>query len=535
MDYRDYIEEPLEKLLALHGDSRQLINPSDGLNKYWCSMTPAIGVTAFGSCTASSVSENGYSAAAKLLERYRALANHIDLKPVVSEHFDGIRNELNFLLLGHAQPNLHILLSPSGTDAELLALGIAHSYGRKAVTNILVGPTEVGSGTPAAASGLYFDALTPSGKKVEKGSAINKELASATELVCISLRDDSGTPRNELDIDSEIESLVAERTSAGHQVLLHVNAHSKTGLHAPSLPAVRRLKERFAEQVLVMVDAAQGRFSRRGLRRACDEGHLVMITGSKFFGGPPFAGGLVVPSQVNPVLNNRGVKFPREFSDFFAQNYFPPGWENASKELPESGNIGLLLRWTAAVAEIRDYYSTPSKLRFQVLRSFESAVPDIFRDSDTLELDEISEPIIGDDVERLLQSKKTVFPFFVNHQNGRRMNYDELRLVWEWLNRDLSKTAGQSLPAALRRDLAPLLHIGQPVRLGNDIDSPAILRVALGGVLLTQIAQDLSWGDTYESREGRMIDRLIALKRKIEAIATHFDILQQGSSLAKVG
>ena len=534
MNYRGYLDQPLEKLLAMHGDSRQVIDEATGLNKYWCTMNPRNDSTPFGSCTASSVSQIGYDAASRLLDRYRALSKNTDLAPVVSEHFSAIRSELNFLLCGHTQPDLEILLSPSGTDAELLALAIAHSFGRQQVTNILIGPTEVGSGTPAAASGQYFDTLTPAGNQVTKGEPIDAALADNTELVAISLRYEDGSPRDEKEIDSEVEEIVANRAKAGHQVLLHVIAHSKTGLHAPSLPAVRRMKEKYAEQVLVIVDAAQGRFSRRGLKRACDEGHLVMITGSKFYGGPPFSGGLVVPPTACPPKDHL-LELPRGFSDFFAQDYFPTSWRHAVKNLPESGSTGLLLRWTAAIAEIRDYYATPSRLRFQVLRDFESAVPDMLGGSDAIVLDEISEPIIADDVERLLQSKKTVFPFYVKHADGTQMNYEELRKVWEWLNADLSATIGPSVSPATRRDLAPRLHIGQPVKLGVGENAPAVLRVALGGVLLSRIAQDPQWGETYEDREGFMADRLIALKRKIEMISELYPVLTHGGSIAKVG
>lgn len=534
MNFRKYLEEPLEDLLAMNGDSRQVIDPHSRLNKYWCSMSPRTDITPFGSCTASSVSQIGYDAASRLLDRYRALSKQIDLTPVITEHFEGIRSELNFLLCGHEQPGLEVLLSPSGTDVELLALAIAHSYGRPEVTNILVGPTEVGTGTPNAASGKYFDKITPFGNNVTPGSPVNEHMANTTELVNISLRHGDGLPRDEAEIDTEVEDIVAERVASGKQILLHVIAHSKTGLHAPSLQAVRRMKSKYSDQVMVIVDAAQGRFSRRGLNRACEEGHFVMITGSKFYGGPPFSGGLVVPPVANPLKSGISA-LPKEFGDFFAQDYFPSSWREVVSNLPRSGSTGLLLRWTAAIAEIRDYYSTPSRLRFQVLRAFESAVPDILGDSPTITLDEISEPVVGDDIERLLQSKKTVFPFFVKHHDGTLMNYDELRKLWQWLNTDLSSTLGNNVSSAVRRDLAPRLHIGQPVRLGVEKNSPAVLRVALGGVLLTHIAQDPEWGETYEDREGSMADRLVALKRKIEAISEHFSVLNEGDVIAKLG
>lgn len=535
MELREQLEEALEELLATGGDSRQVQDPDSGLTKYGCSMKPRPDVTPLGSCTASSISETGYAAAAMLLERCRALSSDVDLADVVSEYFDAIRSELQFHFCRHDVRDLDILLSPSGTDAELLALAIAHGVGRPMVTNILIGPSEVGSGTPAAAAGQYFDELTPSGRQAKPGEPIDHEMASRTSLVCISLREANGLPRDEKEIDSEVEAIVAERVGQGHQILLHVIAHSKTGLHAPSLQTVRGLKAQHGERITVVVDAAQGRFSRRGLRRACDDGHLVMTTGSKFFGGPPFAGALLVPPAANPLARGMAA-MPVAFGDFFAQDYFPASWASVAANLPRTGSLGALLRWAAALAEIREYYATPSRLRLQVLRAFEHAVPDVLGSSSCIRMDEISEPVLGDEVERLLQSKTTVFSFFVLRRNGEALGYEALRKIWRWLNLDMSAYADAAKTSSSSRDLAPCMQIGQPVRLGSGDGAAAVLRVALGGALLTHVAQDPNWGGTYEQREARMIDSLILLKRKIEAIVNHFDhLVEQEAALESLG
>ena len=79
---------------------------------------------------------------------------------------------------------------------------------------------------------------------------------------------------------------------------MHVLAGSKTGLSAPSFEAVQRLHERFGARLDVVVDACQMRLAPERVRAYLEAGCMVLITGSKFFGGPPFSGALLVPAGV---------------------------------------------------------------------------------------------------------------------------------------------------------------------------------------------------------------------------------------------
>ena len=45
----------------------------------------------------------------------------------------------------------------------------------------------------------------------------------------------------------------------------------------------------------VILDAAQGRLSRRSIKAALELDYMVLIIGSKFYGGPTFSGALLVP------------------------------------------------------------------------------------------------------------------------------------------------------------------------------------------------------------------------------------------------
>lgn len=523
MDLQAQLEQPLEMLLSTGGDSRQITGAFGPVNKYLCSMKPRPEVAPLGSCTASSISGIGYQAADRLHSHLRALVRDTDIRTALAEQHEIIRQEILFLLTQCSLQGVEVALAPSGTDAELLALALAHGSGKQPVTNILLAPAEVGSGTPQAAACQYFDELSPAGNSVVVGSAVDTEMAERTSVLTVDIRDKEGDARSETDIDAEVEGIIAERVSLGHKVLLHVVSHSKTGLHAPSMSCIDGLRSRFGEDVLVMIDAAQGRFSRRGLLRVLKAGHLVLITGSKFFGGPPFSGALLVPANAAPP--KRGLtELPRGFSNFFTQDQMPHSWGPQSTKLPETGNIGLLLRWAAATVEIREYYSTPSKLRLQVLREFERVVPKELNSSSLISLETTAEPVLSDLFDRVLQSKTTVFSFGITPSNGSRLNTDGLKQVWHWLNQDISHLLPDTR-TEIRESLAAKFHLGQPVKLAQSSSAPAVLRVALGGVLISSVAYDPKWGLTYQRRVERLHETIFKLKTKIEAIATHYDEL----------
>lgn len=387
---------------------------------------------------------------------------------------------------------------------------------------------EVGSGTLNAASCLHFDKTLPSGNKAVIGSPVVQELSDRTEVHKISIRSTLGIAKNPDEIDKEITEKVQDAISRKEKILLHVIAHSKTGVHAPSLKTIETLHEHYKDNLLVVVDAAQGRFSRRGLIKALNNGYLVIITGSKFFGGAFFSGGLLIPSQLHPrKLNLKPL--PTGLNNYITNDQLPISWQDLCHNNPNNSNLGLSLRWFGALAEMRNYYLTPSELRLKVLRAFENMVPAIFSSSPYIKLKESSAPIIDDKTERFLQSKTTVFSFVLkkNSHNSSLLSHRELSYIFKWLNFDISNYLTHSEPET-RRSLAPRHHIGQPVLIGSsDFSEASVLRIAIGSVLITRIAYDIYYGPTLEQRINWLEDQLISLKRKIETLTCHFDKIKE--------
>ena len=399
-----------EELLTLGADSRaHLID--GGLNRYGCRPTPRAAIP-FGSCTASCPNSQVYGAA---VARHAALqqaamrgALHEELQRSYRHVVRGLTQNLN---LGRVD-GVQIALTPSGTDAEFLVLLLVLGDRSRPLCNIVVGPKEVGSGTEGAAAGHHFDSCTPHGPQARVGSPVCAPIADRVEVRTVSLRDDAGVVRDPAELDSEVETVVARATARGQRVLLHVVAHSKTGVHAPSLATVRRLRRKYHGNVVVVVDAAQGRFSRRGLVESLRERSLVLFTASKFYGGPPFAGAVLVPECFNPMALG-APPIPEEYSSYFSVWELPQQWSAFASRLTHTHNLGLLLRWTAGHEAVRAYYAVPGAARFAILRRFEDLVPRELAKSPWLELDSVEPVHFPEGAERLLESKTTVFPFRV--------------------------------------------------------------------------------------------------------------------------
>ena len=498
---------PLEQLLVSGGDTRLDVDPNTGRNRYECLPRPSQAVP-FGSCTSSSVSQRGF-AAAQVAQRLICSAR--DSRAAANEYAVAIRQRLRELLT--LTDGVDVALAPSGTDAELLALALAAGRGERPVVNIVVGPSEVGSGTPLAAACRHYDCLTPGGRQVVAGDPVDSTLANLTDVRTVDLRSAGGQMMSETEIDAAVIELVIEACEADEVILLHIVAHSKTGVHAPSLACAERLRK-ISEDVVVVVDAAQGRFSRRGLRDVLQKGYLVMFTGSKFYGGPPFSGALLVPPEFHPARRQVN-RLPEGFADYFSATEMPDCWTDIRRSLPAEPNIGAILRWSAALAEMDAYYSVTNDARLRVLRFFEAEVPRILAESNAIRLLPIFPPVYDDTAERLLESKTTVFGFWVTAPGMQQpLGKAELKRMHAELATDLSATRGGRDREILSREY----HLGQPVDLGP---AGCVLRVALGGELITRVATDKFIGESFEERLAWLRSQLMGLRQKVECLAGH--------------
>ena len=344
----------IEQLLVEGGDGRIALDAEGGANKYGCQPVPDAGLIALGSSTASVISGPAFAAAERL--RYRLVqAAAVEPQAVTyARELQRIRGEL-LQLCGVADlSGLEVVFGASGTDLHLIAgqlLGGSKSLPGLAV---MVDAVETGSCVPAALAGRHFSDRAALGETVSAGAAIAS--GPAMEVVSVALRDDDGTPRSADSIDAEVTALVASAAAAGRRVLLSLVDVSKTGMIAPSPACALELRRRWPETVEVLIDACQFRIAPATLRAYLQHGFMVALTGSKFVTGPTFSGALLFPAPL--ARRYRGRLLPRALSAYSLRADWPQHWA-AAGALANDANFGLLLRWQAALEELRAFRAVP--------------------------------------------------------------------------------------------------------------------------------------------------------------------------------
>ena len=184
------------------------------------------------------------------------------------------------------------------------AMLIAAERPGQALTAILPSASETGTGVPLAAMCRVFDG-PDSGKPLTGCQAKRVE---------IPLRSADGSPRSEDDVDNAFAAAAATASATGRPIV-YLTHGTKTGLIAPASPP------RGAD---VIVDACQARIEPEIVANYLRRGWPVVVTGSKFLGGPAFSGAIMFP-----IGRRMRISFPHDAFD-----------------------LGTALRWTAAISVI---------------------------------------------------------------------------------------------------------------------------------------------------------------------------------------
>jgi len=253
------------------------------------------------------------------------------------------------------------------------------------------------------------------------------------------------------------------------------------------------------------------RLSRRRIRAYLGRGYMVLVTGSKFFGGPAFSGALLVPARLARSLG-RSEAVPPGLLDYAVESDWPKGWAPLRSQFERRPNLGQWLRWEAALEEIRAYYEVPDEFRALALRELRIGTESLVALSPSLRpLERPARTSLACDEEFC---GATIFPFTL-HRDGRALSATECRIVHRSLGRDLSDVVAGS---AADRELAgrPCL-VGQPVRIERCGAQPTVvLRLCLGARLVTE-----AWSpDAASARQNlqRALDRIASVVAKIELI-----------------
>jgi hypothetical protein len=468
-----------DALMETGGDIRLARDPKTALNGYGCSHRPRPWAITFASSTASSSSERGYIAADRArLSATAALLRGTQGRKAVTFCIGAARRGIakSFgLRVGE-----EIVLAASGTDTELLALALTHLAGTdRPIQNILIAPEETGRGVPMAARGLHFAVDTALGHDVTFEAPI-EGFRPDTALTNIPLRTPAGAVRPEADVEAQIEAALSGALAQGRRVILHGLDLSKTGLLAPSPAFLARLRAIYGEAFDIVLDACQARLSPASVRAYLDLGATVLITGSKFFTGPPFAGAALLPGPIAARLQTG--RLPVGLASYFNRAEFPAN-APAARMLPEGGNYGLALRWHAALAEIKALLRVSPARRAAILRGFAEAVECCITATPGLTL--LPAPaIFRTEADEPWEHLPSIFTFALRapHAPERCLTPAEARQVYVWLNTDLSPWLPEQAVLAAR-----ICHIGQPVPLAQPHGEGQMgaLRVSAGARLIS--------------------------------------------------
>ncbi|KDP85050.1 hypothetical protein CF70_016225 [Cupriavidus sp. SK-3] len=474
-------------LLVSGGDHRIALDPVTGRNKYGCQPCASPGLVAFGSSTSSGISPAALAVADGLRGRLAGGLAHQPAAELYRREMDRLRGELLALCgIDHAlDPGL--VFSASGTDVHLLAAQVAARLSGDGGASgvpvrplvILAGEAESGSGVPAALTGRHFSTYNALGRITNPGESLGQ--ACASDILNVPIRHADGSLRDADVVDMEIEALVSQAVHDGRHVLLVLIDVSKTGCIAPSISCVMRLHRRWPAAVQVLVDACQFRIEPGTIQAYLRNGFMIALTGSKFVAGPSFSGALLLPAVAGETLRQRGI--PAELRLYSAREEWPHDWPCA-QSLGSHANFGLLLRWQAAVHELREFRAVPAPQVEGILRRFAKAIRQRLSrdpafsilDVPALDRTALDSPSNWDDIQ-------TIYPFLLyrsaSHGGQAVLSRDETAGIYHRLQRP-----GRGADALA-------YQIGQPVDCGHRAGVPvSALRLCMSARLVVQAARD---------------------------------------------
>lgn len=458
------------ELLIEGGDARIALD--DGMtNKYGCTPFPDNGLLAFGSSTASIISSTALAAANRLRDQL-ALASTSEAPALTyAKEMNRIRTELKSLCKVADMPSLDIVFGASGTDLHLIASQI--TSGAAVTRVIMAGIEETGSSVPSALTGKHFSTRSSLGQAVEEGKPIAG--SHRIELSTVPIRNADGSPRAAADIDADIESLANEAAAMNQRVLLILTDVSKTGMIAPSLACAMALHRRQPRSVDVLVDACQFRIAPATLRAYLQKDFMVALTGSKFLTGPTFSGALLLPAAVAHRLREQPL--PPSLASYSARADWPDDWRHADI-FGNVANFGLLLRWEAALEELRAFHAIPEEEVARFLDAFAGAIHQKLHGHSCFQ----RLPVPAIDRRSIIRANgwdqhQTIFPFLLYRStaDGSKM--------------PLSREQTMQVYRLLQEDLGDGLRcqLGQPVACGSRHDVPvSALRICASARLAVE-------------------------------------------------
>ncbi len=465
------------QLLVEGGDARIALDPYSGANRYGCTPFPDPGMAAYGSTTASAISDPAFRAADRLRDRLAGTPGGARAALYVRE-LERMRLELAQL---SGAPGAEIIFAASGTDIHLIAASLVRTIHPVPPLVIMIDGTETGAGVPAAVTCRHFSSRSARGDSVAEGGPVGPD--AALPVATVAIRRADGSPLPSQDIDAAVEKHAMQALARGRRVLLVLNDLSKTGMLVPSPACMAALRTAMPDRIDVLVDACQFRIAASTVRAYLEQGFMVALTGSKFLGGPSFSGALLIPQSAADRFRQQSLG--RAMSAYSARAEWPRNWQGADL-LDQVANPGLLLRWEAALAELRALRAVPETEIRAFLRIFATAIAGrladdpLFRAVPVPDIDR--RPLTGTDG---WDSIPTIFPFLLRCSGVRAgtafLGPEETQAVYRLIRTRLTDRPDLHLSRAEEKAAGLRCQLGQPVVCGSDGATPlSALRLSVG-------------------------------------------------------
>ena len=271
--------------------------------------------------------------------------------------------------------------------------------------------------------------------------------------------------------------------------------------------------------VFVVVDACQGRVTNVEVRNFLDDGAMVLVTGSKFYQGPPFSGALLIPPELNTALaaatnnannaNCEALRLPAFMSEYFGSADLPPELTAWRAQLSTRANRGSAVRWLGALAEMEAYHNTGTEeSRAAAVDAWLATVVErVAAAGGAAEVFEANGSIVNIQVRR-------------GGSDGPLLSTGDLKKLHRWLTMDLHETLREAVSldeSALALACTPVF-IGQPVEVAETF---GVVRIALGAADVRALLE--------HSKDVTAQDEIVI--NKINLIARHFDVLLAAESI----
>ena len=427
-------DDLLLEILTSGCDERVFIHETTNANKYHLNPLKFDKLLHRGSCTCGTLTADAYKVGLEFLKNYED-----------SKYESILKNQSQRLkaMLIDESIDFDVFYGPSGSDLMYLPLLFQYIIDpNKKIINIVSCPEELGSGSKAAAEGLYFSEWSQYGKPLPIGKNVSEKINS--EVFYLPARNENG---NIVDRNQAIRDLINKFPN--ELIIGNLVFGSKSGIK-DDLAII----DEFKEGIMWVVDMCQFRTDRKLIYELISKGAMISITGSKFYQAPPFCGALLVPKYWSEKIKDKDASILETYNTLFTSYDYPLEFEKMRKNLPDFKNIGLRLRWEIALCEMESFLAFPQEKSNALIRRWNQVVIGRLAQSDLFRL--------MPDIEL---TNDSIISFMVI-KNGVALDNKELKILFDYLV--LNEHEG----------IENFTHVflGQPVQYGEK----SFIRLAIG-------------------------------------------------------